>query len=229
MYEIFEKLLKEKNLSLVEFSRLTGIPKTTLYDWKNGKFQLKDSKRRVIADYFGVTLDYLDGLSPYRNDSDLNKDIERMEERIKSKGELSDEVASLLKQNRELRKALQTKPLYRASAGQGAYNGTYADETIVAEEGFEYATVVGDSMLPELRDGDIVKIQMQAETTAHDYTLVKVDGEHATIKFVEIVNNGVWLRALNKEVFEDKFYSVQEVMTLPVTIIGKVVSFERKL
>ena len=121
------------------------------------------------------------------------------------------------------------KPLYRASAGQGVYNDTYADETIKAEEGYEYATVCGDSMLPELRDGDTVKILRQTETTPHDYTLVKVDGEHATIKFVEIVENGVWLRALNKEVFEDKFFSIQEVMTLPVTIIGKVVSFERKL
>lgn len=122
------------------------------------------------------------------------------------------------------------KMLYRASAGQGAYNGTYADETIqeVDDLECEYATVVGDSMLPELRDGDVVKIQPQTETSPHDFTLVKVDGEHATIKFVEIVENGVWLRALNKEVFEDKFFSVQEVMTLPVTIIGKVVELQRR-
>ena len=123
--------------------------------------------------------------------------------------------------------ATKTVPLYRASAGEGVYNGTYADETIEAEEGYEYATVVGDSMLPELRDGDVVKILRQVETTPHDYTLVKVDGEHVTIKFVEIVSDGVWLRALNKEVFADKFYSIQEVMTLPVTIIGKVVELRR--
>lgn len=121
------------------------------------------------------------------------------------------------------------KPVYRASAGQGAYNDIYTGETISAEDGFEYAEVVGDSMLPELRDGDIVKIKPQTETIPQDYTLVKVDGEHATIKFVEIVENGVWLRALNKEAFEDKFFTIQEVMTLPVTIIGKVVAFERKL
>lgn len=121
------------------------------------------------------------------------------------------------------------KPLYRVAAGSGCYNSQYADEMVEADDGYEYATVCGDSMLPELRDGDTVKILRQTETTPHDYTLVKVDGEHATIKFVEIVENGVWLRALNKEVFEDKFFSIQEVMTLPVTIIGKVVSFERKL
>lgn len=139
-----------------------------------------------------------------------------------------DEMVMQIQEN--LREYLNKQPLYRASAGQGAYNDTYADESIcTSEDGYEYATVVGESMLPELRDGDTVKILRQTETTPHDYTLVKVDGEHATIKFVEIVENGVWLRALNKEVFEDKFFSIQEVMTLPVTILGKVVSFERKL
>lgn len=139
-----------------------------------------------------------------------------------------DEMVMQIQEN--LREYLNKQPLYRASAGQGAYNDTYANESVcTSEDGYEYATVVGESMLPELRDGDTVKILRQTETTPHDYTLVKVDGEHATIKFVEIVENGVWLRALNKEVFEDKFFSIQEVMTLPVTILGKVVSFERKL
>lgn len=67
MYEIFETLLKERGLSIAEFSRLTGIAKSTLSDWKKGKFQLKDSKRRVIADFFGVTLDFLDGRTEDRN------------------------------------------------------------------------------------------------------------------------------------------------------------------
>ena len=122
------------------------------------------------------------------------------------------------------------KPLYRASCGEGAYNDTYATETIEADDdGCDYAKVIGDSMYPDLHDGDVVKIQRQTETSPHDYTLVKVDGEHATIKFVEIVSDGVWLRAVNKSVFEDRFYSVAEVMTLPVTIIGRVTELRRSL
>lgn len=66
MYEIFEQLLKERGMSLAEFSRQTGISKSTLSDWKNGKFKLKDDKRRKIADFFGVSLDYLDGLTDER-------------------------------------------------------------------------------------------------------------------------------------------------------------------
>lgn len=124
---------------------------------------------------------------------------------------------------------LKDKPLYRVAAGEGCYNGAYADETIEADDGYEYAKVIGDSMYPTLHDGDTVKILRQTETTPHDYTLVKVDGEHATIKYVEIVSDGVWLRAENKEIYEDRFFSIQEVMTLPVTIIGKVVELRRSL
>ena len=121
------------------------------------------------------------------------------------------------------------KPLYSASAGEGAYNGSSALEVVKMLDGdYEYAKVVGDSMLPELRDGDIVQIQPQTETEPHDFTLIKIDGETATIKFVEITAHGVWIRALNKEVFEDRFYSIQEVMTMPITIIGKVVGMQRK-
>ena len=128
-----------------------------------------------------------------------------------------------------LQEYLKEKPLYRTAAGQGTYNGTYADEFVeLVDNNYEYAEVVGDSMLPELRNGDIVQIQPQTETSPHDFTLVKIDGENATIKFVEIADNGVWLRALNKEVFEDRFYSIQEVMTLPITIVGKVVGMQRK-
>lgn len=120
------------------------------------------------------------------------------------------------------------RPLYRASAGEGAYNDTYTSDSItMGEEGYEYATVVGDSMLPELRDGDVIKIEPTSQTSPKDFTLIKIDGEDCTVKFVEVVDNGIWVRALNKEVFADRFYTIQDVLTLPITIIGKVVAFRR--
>ena len=121
-----------------------------------------------------------------------------------------------------------SRPVYRASAGEGAYNDTYTTESIsMGEEGYVYANVVGDSMLPELRDGDVIKIEPTSQTTPKDFTLIKINGDDCTVKFVEVVDNGIWLRALNKEVFEDRFYTIQDVLTLPITIIGKVVAFRR--
>lgn len=122
-------------------------------------------------------------------------------------------------------------PIYDVAAGEGRVNGEHATEYMKAEHDEEtsYIRIHGDSMLPELRDGDLVKVHHQTETAKTDYTVVKVDGETATIKFVEVTETGVWIKALNKEVFEDRFYSVKEVLSLPVKIVGKAVEVTRKL
>lgn len=59
-YEIFKRLCQEKNVTATEVARATGVSKGTFSHWKNGDYQPKTEKRRKIAEYFGVTLDYLD-------------------------------------------------------------------------------------------------------------------------------------------------------------------------
>lgn len=59
MYEIFAKLLKERGLKLIDVSRGTGIPYSTFTDWKAGRYTPKTDKLQKIADYFGVSLEYL--------------------------------------------------------------------------------------------------------------------------------------------------------------------------
>lgn len=59
MYEIYQRLLDEKNLKNADISRATGISNMTLSDWKNGKTTPKQDKLQKIADFFGVSIDYL--------------------------------------------------------------------------------------------------------------------------------------------------------------------------
>ena len=59
MYEIFEKLCEQRNVTPYKVSKATGISRTTLSDWKSGKYQLKHEKLQKIADYFGVSVEYL--------------------------------------------------------------------------------------------------------------------------------------------------------------------------
>lgn len=125
-----------------------------------------------------------------------------------------------------------SQPVFEVAAGQGRINSDYSDEykeeeEMVDTDEYTWCKVCGESMSPLLQDGDYVKIHLQTQTSPHDLTAIKIDGESVTIKFVEVVENGVWLRAENKEVFEDKFYSVQEVLSLPITIIGRVVMSQR--
>lgn len=199
MLEKIKELCNAKGLSVNKLEQELGFSQGSI--GKMGDSVPKADRLHKIAEYFDVPMEYF---------FDEDEAIARIQSNLKG--------------------YLKEKPLYRASAGQGAYNDTYSSESIsISEEGYEYATVIGDSMLPELRDGDVIKIEPTAQTTAKDYTLIKINGDDCTVKFVEVVDNGIWVKALNKEVFEDRFYSIQEVLTLPITIIGKVVAFRRTL
>lgn len=59
MYEIFEELLKRYDVTAYRVGKETGIPASTFSDWKKGKSKPKNDKLQKIADYFGVTVDYL--------------------------------------------------------------------------------------------------------------------------------------------------------------------------
>jgi transcriptional regulator with XRE-family HTH domain len=58
-YETFEKLCNEKNIRPSQISRATGIATATFTEWKKGTYTPKTEKLQLIADYFGVSLDFL--------------------------------------------------------------------------------------------------------------------------------------------------------------------------
>lgn len=59
MYERFEELLKKSGLKISDVARQTGIPYSTFTDWKAGRYQPKVVKLQRIADFFGVSIEYL--------------------------------------------------------------------------------------------------------------------------------------------------------------------------
>ena len=128
-------------------------------------------------------------------------------------------------------KQFKIAPLYEVAGGEGRVNDEYAQRYIEAEDddGCSWCEVHGDSMFPVLQDGDVVKVHHQTETSSKDISVVKIDGDEATCKYIEIVKDGIWLRAENKDVFKDRFYSIQEVLTKPISIIGKVTELKRRL
>jgi len=61
MYEKFLALLEERNLTVAEVSRATGIPFSTLSMWKSrrdtgAKLSLENAAK--LAEYFGVPIEY---------------------------------------------------------------------------------------------------------------------------------------------------------------------------
>lgn len=87
--------------------------------------------------------------------------------------------------------------------------------------------VKGNSMLPKLEDGDVVIVKKQEDVETGDIAIVLVNGDEATIKQVKKVNGGIMLYGFNPDVYEPHFYSNQQIETLPVRILGKVIESRR--
>lgn len=58
-YDVFKDLCKKKGVTPAEVSRATGVATSTLTEWKKGRYVPKADKLTKIADYFGVSVEYL--------------------------------------------------------------------------------------------------------------------------------------------------------------------------
>lgn len=58
MYKKFSELLLKTNKTIYRVAKDTRIATATLYDWKDGKSKPKAEKLKILADYFGVSVDY---------------------------------------------------------------------------------------------------------------------------------------------------------------------------
>lgn len=59
MYDVFEALCKQNNVTPYAVGKATGIRTGTLTNWKKGRYTPKADKMKLIADYFGVSVEYL--------------------------------------------------------------------------------------------------------------------------------------------------------------------------
>ena len=115
MYEIFMQLLQDYGITPYKVSKETGISQSTFSDWKKGRSTPKSDNMKKIADYFGVSVDYLmTGKEEYvetvstltpKDERDISRrleqaleDLEGQQEGLMFDGEpLDDETKELLK------------------------------------------------------------------------------------------------------------------------------------
>ena len=94
MYEIFARLLNQRNLKAADVCRGTGLPSSLFSEWKRGKSTPKADKMKKIADFFEVSVDYLlngeegsqakeSTLTP-KDERDITKDLDNIMAKLKS-------------------------------------------------------------------------------------------------------------------------------------------------
>lgn len=95
MYEIFEQLLQKYGVTTYQVSKATGISQSTFSNWKSRRNLLSADKATLIANYFGVSLDYLmTGKEEQkekaveltaRDERDIKKDLDSLREKLINK------------------------------------------------------------------------------------------------------------------------------------------------
>jgi len=58
MYDKFEQLLQERGVTAYKVAKETGVATATLSSWKNGEYVPKVDKLQLLAEYFGVSVEY---------------------------------------------------------------------------------------------------------------------------------------------------------------------------
>ena len=96
-------------------------------------------------------------------------------------------------------------------ASQGEYFGLY---------------VQGDSMAPELQDGDLVIVRRQPTLEDGDIGVFSIGESETTIKEYQQLKRHIALTPINDE-YEGMMISFKEVDELPVLILGKVIESRR--
>ncbi len=195
------KLRKERDLQQKEVAAAIGMNRIVLNRIELGKRPLRDDEAVALADFFHVTTDYLlKGVTAQPRDK---KGV-----RIPVLGRV---VAGIPLDAIEEIIDYEEIPKSMATTGE-----------------FFALQVKGDSMLPTLKDGDVVIVKKQPTVDSGDIAIILVNGNDATVKEVKESPSGITLIGHNVAVYTPHFYSNHDIESLPIQIIGKVIEMRRK-
>ena len=203
MFKLRLKELREQlGFSQARFARAIGVSQSTVGMWESGKNTPTFSTLESLANYFGVTVDYLLGRDDNLYPTSSPKGI-----KIPVLGRVAAGI-----------------PI---TAVEDILDYEEIEESLAKTGEFYGLQIKGTSMEPRMKEGDVVIVRRQDDVESGEIAIVLVNGDDATCKRVVKHENGLSLISLNP-VFPPRFYTDDEVRKLPVQIIGRVVELRAK-
>ena len=101
------------------------------------------------------------------------------------------------------------------------------DEELASKGEFFGLRIKGNSMSPRIQSGDVVIVRVQSDAESGDIVIAKVNGDDACCKKLLKHNDGITLLSFNQD-YEPLSFNKQDIVSLPVSIIGKVVELRGK-
>lgn len=114
MYDIFEQLCQSHGVTPYRVCKETGLTTATISNWKAGRYTPKIDKLQKIADYFGVSIEYLttgkeeseqkEVTLTAKDERDIAKDLNNIMEKLRSgqSGPASYDGADIPEETQEL-------------------------------------------------------------------------------------------------------------------------------
>ena len=211
--DFFSKNLKflrrKEGLSVEALGEKLKINPSTIYRWENGSMGATIKTAYDIAMFFDITIADLIG-------------IDLANEYLK---QYNDDRTSLI----------PVLGVIKAGVPIEAQEDVleYIDMPIKAFQGgrkYFALKISGDSMENKYQDGDIVVIEQTSdlEKINNKDCVVMVNTSDATFKHITVTDDGVVLNPLNPK-YSLKFYTKEQVATLPVIVLGVAVEKRVKL
>jgi lexA repressor len=197
--ELVKKLTAEQNMSMSELARRVGIAKSAISRYFNGTRELPLNKIGDFASVLHTTPDYLLGME---NESQSPQGL-----KIPVLGTVAAGIPISAVED-----ILDYEEVPQSWENQGEFFGL---------------RIKGDSMKPDINNGDTVIVRQQSTANNGDVVIALVNGDDATCKKFEKLDNGIMLISNNSE-YSPMYFSNEEVVTKPVVIIGRVVELRRK-
>lgn len=193
------RIAYEYNKTQVEIARDLGLNKATISAWMNGTRTPKMPKIDMLCAYFGVKRSDL--MEPH------DKPLTRPSTRIPVLGNVAAGIPISA-----IEDILDWEEITPAMAVSGEYFGL---------------KIKGDSMLPRIAEGDVVIVRCQPDAESGDVVIVQINGETATCKRLSKHKTGITLISFNP-LYAPMNFTNEEIDSLPVKILGKVVENRQK-
>lgn len=182
-----------------DLARQLSVGQNTISNWETGKTEPDTASLQKMSAIFSVSIDYILGHNA------LKVSVESIQVPV-----LGDVAAGIPIE--AIQDIVDYEEIDQALAGSGEYFGL---------------RLKGASMEPRMREGDVVIVRKQDDVESGDIAVVMVNGDSATVKKIKKGPSGITLIP-NNPVFDPMFYTNEEIQSLPVRILGKVVELRAK-
>ena len=206
--DLIKEICVEKDISLSELARRTDMAKSAISRYFNKTRQFPLNRVNDFAKALNTTPEYLLDVTPKQ-------------------------ISSSESSNSHSIKAVKIPVLGDVAAGipieavEEILDYEEIDEDLAKKGEFFGLRIKGNSMSPRIQPGDVVIVRVQKDAESGDIVIAKINGDDACCKKLLKHNDGITLLSFNPD-YEPLSFNKNDVISLPVSIIGKVVELRGK-